>query len=117
MARVSLTSCPLIRRQREGKAPRPCGIGARVKDGANTDRLLVHTHVTVKLWYQPPHTHQKSRRSANRLPDNCRSLVPFCLVVPTFIGLQNILSEVSGKCVAEQLLFIALLSEWHLLTK
>lgn len=40
-ARVSLTRRPLIRRQQRRGA---LWDGSRVKDGANTDRLQVHTH-------------------------------------------------------------------------
>lgn len=91
---------------------------SRVKDGANAVRLLVHTHIHthsnsgINLLTHTHITHQPALWHLQK------SFFFFCLrpVIPTFKS-YNILTEVSRTRIKEQLLFIALLSEWYLLIK
>lgn len=60
MARVSLTSCPLIRRQQMRKRAEALWDKSRVKDAAYEDRLLVHTTSSVSKLVRYPHSSVKN---------------------------------------------------------
>lgn len=58
MARVSLTSCPLIRRQQMRKGPRPCGIRAgwrmeQMQPGCLFTHIYTHSSAGINLLTPP----------------------------------------------------------------
>lgn len=72
---------------------------SRVKDGANADRLLVHTQHphTLQLWYQSPHTHHTPCCTTNHLCDIFRRLLALCFL-PFNSSYNNIPAD---KCQAK----------------
>ena len=102
MARVSLTSCPLIRRQRTRKRPRPCGIRAGWRmEHMQTGCWFTHTHThthTPALVSISSHTHTHITHPAapaNQHSVSCRSRLPSCRVFPASKKARTISS---AKC-------------------
>jgi len=91
---------PLIRRQQRRKGTEALWDKSRVKDGANADRLLVHTsaekHIhTPALVSVCSHTHTHThthRCTANQLSDS-----PLVLRFLPFTSSYNVATEVSGE--------------------